>query len=279
MMQAPPRSIMTLDAYQYKAKLLVKDYLLADSYIPYTSLLGGIFISKMVYDLTELLSSYYYIGYSSLTKTQRIEWNNRGMSSVHAIFISAISIYLVFISNMFSDNRPDGLIISRSSNLSTFALGVSVGYFITDLTMMFWAYPILGGKEYVFHHFLSVVAVSYSMFSGEGQLYTCMVLISEATTPAVNLRWILDTAGMKRSWLYLVNGSILFLGWLVARILLFFYLFYHVYVHYDQVKQMDIYGLLLVFGVPSALGIMNMIWFAKILKGLKKTWNSSRRNI
>lgn len=41
----------------------------------------------------------------------------------------------------------------------------------------------------VIHHLLSFVAAAYSMVSGEGQLYAYMVLISETTTPAVNLRW------------------------------------------------------------------------------------------
>lgn len=276
-MEVSQSSVMTFKSYHHKAKLLVRDYLLAESYIPYTSVLGGIFMSKMVHDITELISSSYFTGYSSLTKTQRIEWKNRGMSSVHAIFISVMSVYLVFFSDLFSDNRLDGLIIWRRSNLSTFSLGVSAGYFITDLTMMIWAYPILGGKEYVFHHSLAVISVAYSMFSGEGHLYTCMVLISEATTPVVNLRWFLDTAGLKRSKAYLINGALLFLGWLVARILLFFYLFHHVHRHIEQVKQMDIYGYFLVFVVPSSLAIMNTVWFVKILRGMKKTWANSRR--
>lgn len=41
----------------------------------------------------------------------------------------------------------------------------------------------------VLHHLLSVVSIAYSMLSGEGQLYTYMVLISETTTPTINLRW------------------------------------------------------------------------------------------
>ncbi|CAJ2675333.1 unnamed protein product [Trifolium pratense] len=48
--------------------------------------------------------------------------------------------------------------------------------------------------------------------SGEGQLYTYMVLISETTTPGVNLRWYLDVAGMKRSKAYLINGVVIFIG-------------------------------------------------------------------
>lgn len=35
--------------------------------------------------------------------------------------------------------------------------------------------------------------------------------------------------------------------------------------------QMRIVGILLVFFVPLALGIMNLMWFGKIVKGLVKT--------
>ncbi|XP_062206991.1 uncharacterized protein LOC133908834 isoform X2 [Phragmites australis] len=213
MMDLSTASVMATKAYKYKAESLVKEYLLADSYVSYTAVLGGILMCKMAYDITHLISSFYYKGYGSLTKIQKLEWNNRGMSTVHAIFITVMSVYLAFFSNLFSD-QLDGPVTFRSSNLSNFTLGVSVGYFITDLAMIFWVYPSLGGMEYVLHHMLSLISIVYAMYSGEGQLYTYMVLISETTTPGINLRWFLDTAGMKRSKAYLVNGVTMFVAWL-----------------------------------------------------------------
>ncbi|XP_058071998.1 uncharacterized protein LOC131220975 isoform X3 [Magnolia sinica] len=256
MMQVSEDTAMMIESYRNQAEVLVRNYLLADPFIPYTSIISGIFMCKM--------------GYHGLTKIQRIEWNNRGISTVHAIFITVMSMYLVFFSNLYSDDRLAGLIVFRSSQLSSFALGVSVGYFIADIGMIFWLYPSLGGMEYVLHHLLSLVAIAYSMLSEEGQLYTYMVLISESTTPGVNLRWYLDTAGMKRSNAYFVNGVMMFFAWLVARVLLFVYLFYHIYLHYNQVEQMHAFGFLLVFVVPALLSIMNLMWFGKIIKGLKK---------
>lgn len=52
----------------------------------------------------------------------------RGMSSVHAIFITAMSLYFVFWSDLYSDQYNGGPITFRSSPLSTFALGVSVNH-------------------------------------------------------------------------------------------------------------------------------------------------------
>lgn len=261
---------MAAKAYSYKAESLVKEYLLADAYVSYTAMLGGILMCKMIYDITHLVSSFFYKCYASLTKAQKLEWNNRGISTVHAIFITFMSVYLVFFSDLYSD-KLDGPVTFRSSNLSNITLAVSVGYFITDIAMIFWVYPSLGGMEYVLHHFLSLVSIVYSVNSGEGQLYTYMVLISEGTTPGINLRWYLDTAGLKRSKAYVVNGSLMVVAWLVARIILFIYLFYHIYFHYDDVMQMRTFSRVLIFGVPTILLIMNTIWFAKILRGLKKT--------
>ncbi|GAB2213511.1 hypothetical protein Droror1_Dr00017818 [Drosera rotundifolia] len=264
-------TVMTIKSYKNQAQGLVKDYLLADSFIPYTSLIAGILACKVIYDLTDRISSLHFKSYSGLTKAQRIEWNNRGMSTVHAVFIAAMSLYFVFWSDLFGDDRTTELVTFRSSALSTFALGVSVGYFIADLSMILWLYPSLGGREYVLHHSLSCISVAYSMFSGEGQLYTFMVLISEVTTPEINMRWFLDTAGLKRSSAYILNGIVIFFAWLVARILLFVYMFDHVYLHYHQVIQLHPFGYFLVSVVPSVLAVMNLIWFGKIIKGLKKT--------
>ncbi|XP_075482709.1 uncharacterized protein LOC142522975 isoform X2 [Primulina tabacum] len=270
-MGVSPRKVLAFKSYQNKAEVLVKYYLLADPLIPYTAVLGGILVFKLVYYLTQLTSSFYLRTYNGLTKIQRIDWNNRGVSTLHAIFISTMSLYFVFWSDLFSDHQSIGLITFRNSTLSTVSLGVSVGYFISDLGMICWLYPSLGGLEYIVHHTLSEIAVAYSMFTGEGQLYTFMVLLSEVTTPEINMRWYLDIAGLKKSNAYLINGVVIFFAWLVARIVLFVFMFYHVYLHHDQVMQMHIIGFLLVHGTPSALAIMNLMWFGKIINGLKKT--------
>lgn len=270
-MVMPQDTVMAIKSYRNQAEVLVKSYLFADPFIPYSSILVGMVACKLTYDLSQLLSTFYTKAYCGLSKIQRTEWNNRGMSTIHAVYISAMSLYFVFWSDLFSDRRHTGFITLQSSPLSIFGLGVSVGYFFADLGMILWFYPSLGGLEYVVHHFISAIAVAYSMFSGEGQLYTYMCLISEITTPEINLRWYLDTAGMKKSTAYLVNGVVIFLAWLVARILWFMYMFYHIFVHYYEVIQMRFVGRAIVFVVPVVLFILNLMWFAKIIKGLKKT--------
>ncbi|KAG6383298.1 hypothetical protein SASPL_156957 [Salvia splendens] len=176
------RTVDTLKAYQNQAGVLVKNYVLADPYIPYTSMFLGMVTCKLAYDLSQLISTFYFINYNALTKIQRMDWNNRAISTLHAL---------------------------------------SVGYFLSDLGMICWQYPSLGGPEYVLHHSLSAIAVAYAMYMGEGQLYTYMVLISEITTPCINMRWYLDVSGLKNSIAYLINGVIIFFQ-LVGKLQEFF---------------------------------------------------------
>ncbi|XP_027063255.1 uncharacterized protein [Coffea arabica] len=262
---------MAIKSYATQAELLLRNYMHADSYALCTSIIGSICACKMVYDLSQVISAAYLKSYSRLSKLKKIEWNNRAISTFHAIFITTMSLYFVFWSDLYSDDRFAPAITLRHSKLSTFPLGVSIGYFLSDLGMIIWLYPSLGGLEYVAHHLLSMLSVIYAMVTGEGQIYTYMVLISEATTPSINLRWYLDAAGMKTSRAYLINGVVMFLAWVVARMLLFLYLFYHIWVHYDKVMQMQTFGHCLVLGVPSVLIVLNSVWFWKILMGLKKT--------
>ncbi|XP_075497208.1 uncharacterized protein LOC142534161, partial [Primulina tabacum] len=196
---------------------------------------------------------FYFRTYNGLTKIQRTEWNNRGVSTLHAILISTASLYFVFWSDLFSDDLSTGLIILRNSTLSTVTLGVSVGYFISDLGMICWLYPSLGGVEYIVHHSLSGIAVAYFHVYWRGAaFYTFMVLISEVTTPEINMRWYLDIAGLKKSNAYLINGSVIFFAWVGENSFVCFYV-YHVYLHHDQVMQMHIIGFLLVHGYPLHL--------------------------
>ncbi|KAL6952640.1 hypothetical protein U1Q18_043967, partial [Sarracenia purpurea var. burkii] len=128
----------------------------------------------------------------------------------------------------------------------------------------------------VLHHALSLYSIILSLVSGQGQYYILMVLFTESTTPFVNLRWYLDIAGQKNSKLYVFNGVALFFGWLVARVFLFIFFFYHMFSHFDQVKKVFSLGFYSLLTVPPVLALMNFFWFWKIAKGLVKTLSKAR---
>ncbi|VFQ76560.1 unnamed protein product [Cuscuta campestris] len=242
------------------------------------SVSAGIIMCKIVYDLTGAISPFLYKGYTRLDDKTRVEWKNRGFSTFHAVVVAAASLYLLVGSDLFYDGSQAESVINRTSSFSDTILGVSTGYFLADLAMICYYFPALGGFEYILHHGLSLLSIVQSLVSGQGLIYILMVLFSEITTPFVNLRWYLDNASLKNSRLYLFNGVALFFGWLVARILLFIYFFYHMFIHFDQVKKVYPMGFCTLLTVPPVLTMMNLFWFTKIAKGMVKTLAKSRHN-
>ncbi|KAL8055779.1 hypothetical protein ABFS82_04G077100 [Erythranthe guttata] len=243
----------------------------------FSSMLAGIFMCRIVYGLTGVISASFVKEYGKLNSKQKLEWNNRGFSTFHAIVAASISLYLLLASGLFDDSQ-DELMINKSSILSDTILGVSIGYFLSDLAMIFYYYPALGGTEYVIHHGLSMYSIIQSLLSGQAHIYILMVLFTEITTPFVNLRWYLDVAGLKNSKLYVYNGVALFLGWLVARVILFVFFFYHMFTYFDQVKQVYPMGFYSLLIVPPAMAIMNLFWFWKIARGMIKTLGKARHS-
>nr|XP_043637580.1 TLC domain-containing protein 4-like [Erigeron canadensis] len=235
------------------------------------SAFAGIIMCKLSYEYTGLITPLFFKGFTKLKEDHKLEWKNRGFSTVHALFVAFASLYFLLFSDLFDESTHDELIINRRSILSENILGMSSGYFLTDMAMIIWTYPTLGGLEYVLHHGLSMFAIMQSIISGESEFYIFLVLLTESTTPFVNLRWYYDVAGMKSSKLYLWNGIAMFFGWLVARVILFGFFFYHMYNHIDQVRQVHtatFYGLHII---PPVLAIMNLFWFYKIAKGMVRT--------
>lgn len=243
-----------------------------------SAVLVGILMCKIVYDLTSVISASFVKAYKRLSSKQKLEWNNRGFSTFHAIVAAAGSLYLLLVSDLFSNAQDKVPMINRTSPVSDTVLGVSTGYFLADMAMIFYNYPALGGMEYVIHHGLSLFAILQALLSGQAQIYILMVLFTESTTPLVNLRWYLDIAGLKSSKLYIYNGVALFIGWLVARVIMFVFFFYHMFIHLDQVKLVYSVGFYSLFTVPPALAIMNVFWFWKIARGMVKTLSKARHS-
>ncbi|KAB1227804.1 Transmembrane protein 56-B [Morella rubra] len=170
-----------------------------------------------VYKLTGFISLQFFKGYGKLSSAQRVEWNNRGFSTFHALLVASASLYFLLLSDEFDENSHGDSIVFSTSTLSDILFGISIGYFLSDLAMILWHFPALGGLEYLLHHGLSMYSIFLSLISGQAQVYILMVLFTEMTTPFINLRWYLDVAGQKNSKLYTYNGIALFLGWLLLN--------------------------------------------------------------
>ncbi|KAL0749382.1 hypothetical protein Bca101_031385 [Brassica carinata] len=138
------------------------------------SICSGILMCKLVYDFAAYISPLRFnAAYPNLTA--KLEWNGTtgfdhltsltlGFSTFHAVFVSVASIYLLVISDQFDENVHGDSVVNSTTSLSEAVMGISLGYFIADLTMIFWHFPTLGGIEYRPQPLLSIYAGEFSGF-------------------------------------------------------------------------------------------------------------------
>lgn len=58
MISVPEQTAMAMKSYQDHAEVLVRDYLIADPFIPYTSMICGLLACKVVLPIFDLDSSH-----------------------------------------------------------------------------------------------------------------------------------------------------------------------------------------------------------------------------
>lgn len=91
------------------------------------------------------------------------------------------------------------------------------------------------------HHCGGAAALLATLASGQCHLYGLLLLSTEVTTPFICMRWMLDKAAKRKTQLYIANAVAIFLGWVFCRILLFIYLFIHMWESRAAMAVMPIY--------------------------------------
>ncbi|XXG42052.1 hypothetical protein AAC387_Pa01g2402 [Persea americana] len=113
---------------------------------------AGILMCKIVYDATGWISSSYVKGYNKLSKAVKVEWNNRGFSTFHALLVASASFYLLLFSDVFQNDSYAEQMIDGKSTLSDTILGRNIkknplpsGYHLAREYPALREYPPLGG--------------------------------------------------------------------------------------------------------------------------------------
>lgn len=130
---------------------------------------------------------------------------------------------------------PDTAKVRQSVLLATnvysaSAFMFSIGYFLADMFMMLTVQP---NNVMMVHHLSGCICLIGSLITGCCHFYGLLLLSTEVTTPLICLRWLLDKAQRKGTQLYLINAVCIVITWVLSRILLFVYLFLHMWEHRD----------------------------------------------
>lgn len=139
------------------------------------------------------------------------------VSSTHASVVALYAFYLAYTTPIltlqtFNDTMEETVIIGV----------LMVGYLTHDSIVInqykkHWDGVLL----MTCHHGAAIFALSWLMYYQYGHAMIVVTAILECTTPFINLRWILDVLDLKSNPIYLLNGGLFALMWLIFRLIFF----------------------------------------------------------
>lgn len=199
----------------------------------------------------------YAIFYKQLRNVYDREISARTISVMHAILMLCIT----FIS-----------IIENEYNY--------YGYFICLMCVQYWICDIIvGGKrmtrDIVTHHIISSLFVLYFIYWNQYTEYIQMAMIVEMPTLFLHIRWFLLEFGQKKTSIYLINGFLLWITFLVCRVLYFIYFIYYILYKIDD-YEFDIHRIIFLSGIVS-IWIMSLFWFYKLTMAIKKVLDKKKK--
>lgn len=211
--------------------------------------------------------------YESMSPKQRAGWNMRMTSSVHAILSCALAFTAIMAHDAPTDPEER---IYKSWDAANFVLAMSTGYFVWDTHLCIAQYKTFG-PEFLFHGVMCLIAYTGALTIPYIQYYGCVFLIFEASTPLVNLHWMLDKAGMAGHPLQLANGALLLLVFFLIRIIYGFYMtYFHITDGMAAWGQATSAVRPLIVGyitINSSMDLLNVYWFYGMVRSVKSRVN------
>ena len=220
----------------------------------------------LIFLLSNTFSKLFFKSYSHLSKVDKTEWNSRIVSTCHAVIASILSFYIYWTNEEYAINivfaQPDSTVV-----LSCF----STGYIIFDTILLI----LNRGEQSIFgwpifiHHIVSILTVLLNFTFGFASAGGIFLLITESSTPFVNLRWMLVKCSLRDSIWYSCNGIALAATFFMCRVVwpISGALYYNMYYRHLIVKVPVILEIIAWMFLAFYV-VLNARWFSQIYHGL-----------
>eukprot|EP00048_Salpingoeca_helianthica_P013257 m.197690 g.197690 ORF g.197690 m.197690 type:complete len:311 (-) comp15477_c16_seq13:2185-3117(-) len=214
-----------------------------------------------------------------LSHEDRVNWLSYVVSTTHSALASAGAVYSIFILGCYN-----GSFCTTRCHMGELSVAFSIGYFFYDYALMFIFHSVLYSHVYLVHHFLGAIMGSLTYAAPACQYISCLFLLSESSTPFVNMRWFLDKAGLRSHPLYFINGILMTLFFFLARLALTTYFIVDsLFINTDEYRALPKPWAVGLACCVVVLTTINTMWFLKMARGLyraltKPKSHSSKEN-
>eukprot|EP00762_Andalucia_godoyi_P001366 ANDGO_04938.mRNA.1 hypothetical protein len=207
--------------------------------------------------------------FKGLSAMDRYIWSCKAISVIHATVSGVLSGYVL----IYEPQVRQSVLFGNSWNTHV-VCGISFGYMIFDVVTYLWRND--GNITMISHHFVSALALWYCSGTRIGLSTTMGFLVTESTTPMVQLNWFLRKSGLSNTIWYTLNGLSIWVLWIFARIGMSLYLCYAIIVQYPLWQHVPWY-MVVTAVFPIIFLTLNMIWFIEISKKVFSSFTTTKK--
>lgn len=191
----------------------------------------------------------------------------RGLQHVFVIFRASKFLKTHIPSELFYTPRPNERKIMRELHRVERSNLILTSYFLSDLHHVLINYPNIGGIDTVLHH----LAFLYCSFIGGAfklnPFMFCWLILGEASTPFLNLRWLIINSGYGHTLFLRVVELIFALVFFVARFALYgLGVIYQTAILPNYPPHAPAWAIYSTYVCVVAGFFINLVWLKKIFK-------------
>ena len=214
------------------------------------------------YLLSPFLSKKYLKQYSSFTEDKKIFWNTLPGSTISSIVLSLIvSMGLIFDS------------VLQQTTMGFLASNINTGFLIADSIIVMSHSSLRSDQSIIFHHIVGLIGTYFWVRITKGRwiaLYFYRVLSLEASTPFVNLRWLISETISPSKPLFVLANVVMTVAFFLSRIFIIPFLWYLLIdILADPSLESYSPNYAIVFGASMSflLDCLNILWAWRIING------------
>lgn len=155
---------------------------------------------------------------ATMDASQKAYYGSSVLALAHGILVSALSLAAGLESGFWSATT-DTWDYHVTTPATARCIHIFLAFLLTDLMPLLYYRKVWSGTGmYIGHHVLSFISWGDCAINGTCHQIALGLLLVEATSPFVNGRYFLSTHGLKSSTLYVVNGFMMMISFLVLRV-------------------------------------------------------------
>ncbi|KYO37944.1 TLC domain-containing protein 4 [Alligator mississippiensis] len=215
--------------------------------------------------------------YCALPPARRIEWDSRCVSTLHALLVGSFCLYILWY-----DAAVNADPIWGDPRLVKLNVAIISGYLLYDLLLLGRYWKTMGDALFVCHHVAALYAYGYVLNRGVLPYFANFRLLSELSTPFVNLRWFLEAAGWPRgSGPVRANGVAMAVAFFSVRIAVIPTYYARVLAWHGTPEYARLGPAVQAawIGPSLALEVLNLVWMYRILRGVYRACHAPRKQL